>query len=156
MGKEGRIVVIGIGNILLRDEGVGVRVVERLKEFDLPENVEIYDGATLGLSLLNILSDCKKAIIVDAVLAGGKPGEVYKFDLREVLDKNLNTGILSMHDIDFITAFKMGREFLNLPEKIIVVGIEPSTFEEGLELSKEVEAGIPKAIEKIMEELRLE
>jgi hydrogenase maturation protease len=151
-----KIVVLGIGNILLRDEGIGVRVVEKLREIGLPENVEIHDGATLGLSLLNLLSGCKKAIIVDAVLGGGKPGDIYRFKLKDVLNINEKGNLLSMHDIDFVTAFRMGAEFLNLPDDIVVVGIEPATFEEGLELSEEVEKAVPEVIKLILEEIKEE
>ncbi len=152
-----RTVILGIGNILLSDEGVGVRIVEELKKLDLPKKVEIYDGATLGLPLLNFLDGCKKAVIVDAVLGGGKPGEVYRFSLYDVLEKSESKqdlkNIVSMHDIDFVTAFKIGKDFLNLPEEIIVIGVEPASFEEGLELSEDVKRAIPKAIEMILKEI---
>jgi hydrogenase maturation protease len=61
-----------------------------------------------------------------------------------------------MHDIDFVTAFRMGAEFLNLPDDIVVVGIEPATFEEGLELSEEVEKAVPEVIKLILEEIKEE
>ncbi|AGK62201.1 hydrogenase maturation protease [Archaeoglobus sulfaticallidus PM70-1] len=148
-----RVVVLGIGNILLRDEGVGVRVVEELRKLELPDYVEVYDGATLGIALLNLLSDSDKAVIVDAVFGGGKPGDIYRFSLYEILDTPLKN-LISAHDIDFVTAFKMGKDLLNLPQNIVVVGIEPKTIEEGMELSDEVKKAIPKAIEIILEEIR--
>ncbi|MFP3946925.1 MAG: hydrogenase maturation protease, partial [Archaeoglobaceae archaeon] len=74
-----KIAVIGIGNILLGDEGVGVRIVEELRKSDLPENVEVHDGATSGIALLNFLVDKDKVIIVDAVKGGEEPGTVYQF-----------------------------------------------------------------------------
>ena len=88
-----KVVVIGIGNILLSDEGVGIRVVEELRKRELPEGVELHDGATLGLTLLNFLDGADKAIIVDAVKAGGNPGDVYCFHFKEIPKKIQDDGI---------------------------------------------------------------
>ncbi|MFO7966166.1 MAG: hydrogenase maturation protease [Archaeoglobaceae archaeon] len=145
-----KIAVIGIGNILLGDEGVGVRVVEELNKGDLPENVEIHDGATSGMALLNFLVDKDKVIIVDAVKGGEEPGTVYQFSINEALQKS---ELFSLHDIDFVTAYQSSKDILELTEDITVIGIEPKVINNGLELSEEIRNAIPQAIELIHQNL---
>jgi hydrogenase maturation protease len=145
-----RIAVVGIGNLLLSDEGVGVRVIEELRKKKLPKNVKLYDGATLGLAILNFL-DVDKAIVVDAVKGGGEPGTIYCFSADEVLNKDKDKGMISLHDLDFISAIRIG--VFDLP-KIIIVGIEPEKIEEGLELSERVKKAIPKAVELILKSIK--
>ncbi len=146
-----RIVIVGLGNILLSDEGVGVRIIEELRKLNLPENVKIYEGGVLGLFILNFFKDADKAIVVDAVRAGGKPGDIYCFSIEEVLNSDDHSKrIISLHDLDFVYALKMCKGILDLPEDIIVVGIEPEKIEEGLELSASVKKAIPKAIDLIL------
>jgi len=144
-----RVIVVGLGNILLRDEGVGIRVIEELRKIKLPESVEIHEGGVLGLFILNFFKNATKAIVVDAVKAGGRPGEVYCFDVKEIIENDRKT-IVSLHDIDFVYALKICKDVLDLPEKIIVVGIEPEKIEEGLTLSDSVKKAIPKAIDVIL------
>ena len=84
-----RITILGVGNILLRDEGVGVRVVEELKKgYTFPENVSLVDGGTQGLWLLATIQESDHLIVVDAVLGGGEPGSLYRLE-REDLPKGL-------------------------------------------------------------------
>ena len=144
-------VVIGIGNILLGDEGVGVRIVEELKKFEMPEGVEIHDGATSGIAILNFLNNSDKAIIVDAVRGGGEPGTVYRFGIEEAVNK---PEMCSLHDIDFIMAYRVSKDILNLTEDITILGIEPYSIENGFELSEPVEKAVPEVINLIMEEIR--
>ena len=73
------ILVLGIGNILLCDEGVGVRVIEALQTMELPATVEVFDGATAGVDLLDVLADRRKVIVIDAVQADGPCGAVFRF-----------------------------------------------------------------------------
>ena len=147
--------ILGIGNILLRDEGVGVRVLEELKKLKLPENVDLFDGATLGLSILNFLENYDKVIVVDAVKGGKEPGTIYKFNLYDYIDDfSFPLSLSSMHDFDFIYVIKkIGRDFYKLPEEIVVVGVEPEKVEAGLELTEKIRNTIPKVVETILEEI---
>ncbi len=140
-----KIAVIGIGNVLLGDEGFGIRVVEELRKLKLPEKVEVYDGGTLGLQILNFLDNADFAIVVDAVRAGKEPGELSVFDIRDAKKKPM----LSMHDLDLVKAVEIGGFAYSLPDKIIVVGVEPEKIEESFELSEKVKKAIPKAIELV-------
>jgi len=143
--------VIGIGNILLGDEGVGVRIIEELKKLELPEGVEVHDGATSGIAILNFLEGVDRAIIVDAVKGGGEPGTDYRFKIEEALENN---EMISLHDIDFTLAYRVTRDIIDLPEDIVVIGVEPEKIENSLELSEKVSNAIPEVLNKILEELR--
>jgi len=137
-------VVIGIGNVLLSDEGAGVRVIEELKKFELPENVQVCDGATSGIAILNFLEDADRVIIVDAVKGGGEPGTVYRFGIEEAKDRK---EMLSLHDIDFVMAYKVSKDILGLTDNITIIGIEPEKIQSGLELSEKVEKAVHRAVD---------
>ena len=144
--------ILGIGNILLKDEGVGVHVVRRMKDLLLPDNVEVLDGGTAGLDLVDFIADCKKLIVIDAVTTGGKPGTIYR-----LTEENLNIGpkaIMSFHEIDFLDALHMSEVTGNKPEEIVVIGVEPKDMSSGTELSPEIEEGIPHIINIVINELR--
>ncbi|MBS7287946.1 MAG: hydrogenase maturation protease, partial [Candidatus Freyarchaeota archaeon] len=79
-----RVFVIGVGNYLLGDEGVGVHVINRMKGGSLPEGVEVVDGGVGGLFLLEFFEKADKVILVDAVLGGGKPGDIYVIKPEEL------------------------------------------------------------------------
>jgi len=143
-----RVVVVGVGNILMGDEGFGVRVVEELKKIQLPEGVEVYDCGTLGLQILNYLENSDFAIVVDVVKSNGKPGDVYVFDFDECKDYKI---AVSLHDIDLVKAVKIGGLVYNLPKKIVVVGVEPERIELSMELSDAVEKAIPKAVDIVID-----
>ena len=152
MTKVQDVLILGIGNILLKDEGVGVHVVRKLKEFHLPDNVEVIDGGTAGLDLTDFIADRKKVIIIDTVKAGEKPGTIYR-----LTEKNLNIkpkAVMSFHEIDFLHALYLSEVLGNKPEETIVIGIEPKDMNDGIELSPEIEERIPKIIEVVMKELK--
>jgi hydrogenase maturation protease len=145
------ILILGIGNILLKDEGVGVHVVNKLKEIPLPNNVEVIDGGTAGLDLTDFIANRKKVIVIDTVKAGDKPGTIYR-----LTEKNLNLkpkAIMSFHEIDFMHALYLSEVMGIKPEETIVIGIEPKDMSDSTELSPEIEARIPRIIEVVMKEL---
>ena len=126
MSDEKKILVLGVGNILFTDEGVGVRVVEELiNNYEFTENVSLMDGGTLGSKLMAPIMDADFLIVVDAVLGGDEPGSVYKLrgdDLRSSLAfKN------SLHDTDLVDTLAQCELLGNRPESI-VIGIEPFDF----------------------------
>ncbi|MEO0216875.1 MAG: HyaD/HybD family hydrogenase maturation endopeptidase [candidate division WOR-3 bacterium] len=151
MTKTQDILILGIGNILLKDEGVGVHVVNKLKKMPLPENVEVIDGGTAGLDLTDFIGNRKKLIVIDAVNAGGEPGTIYR-----LTEENLDIrpkAIMSFHDIDFIDALHMSQTMGEKPEEIVVIGIEPKDISDGLELSPEIKEKIPYIIKAVMKEI---
>ena len=81
-GKSGRVLVLGLGNVLLKDEGVGVHVAGQLQKQVLPCNVEVIDGGTAGLDVLLSQQGLDKLVVIDAMRAGKKPGTIYKTRLK--------------------------------------------------------------------------
>ena len=77
------IVVLGVGNILLSDEGVGVHVANKLMEMNLPSGVEVVEGGTDGFGLMNVVVGADRLIVVDAVKGGAPPGSIYRFDIKD-------------------------------------------------------------------------
>ena len=136
------ITVLGIGNIVLGDEGFGVRAMEHLQQTsEYADDVEFLDGGTLGMELLPFITGIDRLLIIDAVRGGGKPGDIYIFRGDEVdahfADK------LSAHEIgiqDVLTALKLtGRE---IPE-VVVVGAEPLCLDAGTNLSPVMIKALP-------------
>lgn len=151
-----RIVIIGIGNILLSDEGIGVHVINELKNLQLPANVEIHDCGTGGLSILNVLDKADRAIIIDAVKGGGSPGSIYRFMLDEILTDDRRMKMTSLHDLDLVTALKIAKltNTYMLPREIIVIGIEPAHIEMGMKPSPRITRTIPKIVNLVLREIR--
>lgn len=122
-----RILVLGVGNILYTDEGLGVRLVEMLEEtYNFSENVTLFDGGTLGTRLMDIIMDSDQLIIADAVLGGDEPGAIYRLtgdDLRKSLAfKN------SMHQTDLVDTLIFCDLAGHCPEAV-VIGMEPLDYE---------------------------
>ncbi len=148
-----RTLVLGLGNILLRDEGVGVRVVEALVErYVLPTEVEVVDGGTAGMDLLNTLAGCDHLLICDAVRISGQPGSVVK--LADAQVPALFQTRCSPHQLglsDLLAVLTLTGE---APATLTLIGIVPADLGLGLELSPEVAAAVEPAVEHLVAELR--
>ena len=150
-GSRCPILVLGIGNILLSDEGVGVRVIELMQSARLPDGVELVDGGTGGADLLDVLADRRKVIVVDAVQSDCEPGTVLRFTAEDLVRPN--QGSMSLHEIGLAESLMMTKQLGCEPEEVIIFGIKPRTVECGLELSKEIATSVPKVIELILSEI---
>lgn len=145
------ILILGLGNILLGDEGVGVRVVEQLLSRPLPDEIEVIDGGTAGYELINFFEGKEKVIIVDAVKTNDTPGSVYKMDFSVVQEDE--TVQLSLHQIGLKNVFKMA-SMMDLNPEVTLIGIVPKTYQDyNIGLSDEVEKAIPLAIETVLKEI---
>jgi len=145
--------VLGVGNTLMCDEGVGVHVVERLAaRYRYPEQVLILDGGTLGMDLLYYLEGIEHLLIVDAVQADKEPGELIRLQNDEV-PAFLSLKI-SPHQIgvpDMLFAAKLKEMY---PPNVVLWGVQPERVEIGLELSDAVAAKVDILVGLIVEELR--
>jgi len=151
--KNSKSIVIGVGNVLLSDEGVGIHIVRQLKKRDISKLVEIHEIGTSSFELLNVIEGNSPVIIVDAARMADKPGTVRKIDLIIDDDISLPPQFTSLHQLDLISTLKMAKGVIDLPKKIVLIGIEPSSLEIGTELSKLVKAAIPKAISEIIKSI---
>jgi len=145
------ILVLGVGNILLSDEGVGVRVVEAMKEMKLPDNVELLDGGTGAFDLLDIIADREKVIIIDAVKGGGEPGTIYRFRPDDIRLQKQH--LASVHQMSLPDTLAMAKILGCSPREVVIYGIEPERLDWGLELSSVVAAAVPRVTELIVREL---
>ena len=145
------ILVLGIGNILIRDEGVGVRVIEQMQTMHLPDYVELIDGGTAGADLLDALAERRKVIIIDAVQADCEPGTVLRFTTDDLVRPD---GVgMSLHELGLGEALTMTRQLGCTPEDVVVFGIKPKDIECGIELSEKIMSSVPKVIELVLEEI---
>jgi hydrogenase maturation protease len=140
--------VVGVGNVLLKDEGIGCHVLQALRETDLSD-VEIIDGGT-SLDALQLCEDAEKLIIVDAVRGGGTPGQIYRFRPEDITLEE--EPILLLHDMSFVNSLKLMRLWHNIGEAIII-GIEPRDIGWGLELSPELQEKLPRVVDAVLAEL---
>ena len=147
-----KILVLGVGNILLRDEGVGIRVIERIQErYEFPHNVSVLDGGVLGLSLLGVISDADHLIVVDAIKKGGEPGSLYRLEGDEVPKRILAKN--SLHQVDFLETLTSCQALDKVPETVIL-GVEPQDIENlSIELTPVVQERIDALVDMVLEEL---
>jgi hydrogenase maturation protease len=143
--------VLGLGNILLRDEGVGVRVVQALERLTLPPDVEVVDGATGGFALVDVLAHRRKVIVVDAIEAACEPGTVLRLDGDHLAPAGRTP--LSLHEVGFVETLAAARQMGLAPAEVVVIGVRPEVVEWGLELSPALAAGLPRVVAAVLAEL---
>lgn len=141
-----RAVVLGIGNIILSDEGVGVRAVEAFeRRYRLPEGVLAIDGGTSSMELIDELSDLDFLLVFDTIVAGKPPGTIVKLAGDEVpafFRRKLSPHQISLSDL------LASLEFLGqAPKDIVVIGVQPVTLELGMELTGPVAARLSEVVE---------
>ena len=148
-----KIVVLGLGNILLRDEGVGVRVIEALAgRYAMPAGVEVVDGGTAGMDLLDTLAGCDHLLICDAVRTGAPPASVVRLADAEV--PALFQTRYSPHQLglaDVLATLALTGE---APATLTLVGVVPADLELGIALSPDVADAVDRAVECLADELR--
>ncbi|MCW8915419.1 MAG: HyaD/HybD family hydrogenase maturation endopeptidase [Magnetovibrio sp.] len=151
MTSKETILVLGLGNILLTDEAVGVRTVEKLESHPaLPKSgVKTMDGGTMGISLMVNMEDADALIVVDAAVLNQHAGAVEVFE-GEAMDHFLRTRGRSPHDIGLDDIMDGLRLREAVPHKRALVGIQPQDMTVGESLTPEVEAGVPIAVEAIL------
>jgi len=150
--RADKVVVLGVGNLLLTDEGVGVHLIQKLREMQLGEGIELVDGGTSILDFIPQAEDVSKLIIVDAVKLGGKPGKTYKIYVDDSLLKGAK-GMISLHQLGVVETLAIAQKMGKLPHTVII-GIEPKEISYGLELSPEIEREMGKMVNLILEEVR--
>ena len=147
------ILILGIGNVLLTDEGIGVRALKELeRKFTFPANVELLDGGTAGIELLRHIRKRDYLIIIDAMKCDQEPGTVVRVEGDDV-PAAFRTRI-SPHQLglsDLLAAAMLTDE---LPKNLVLFGVEPESIDIGLDLTETVEANVDKLIGAVADELR--
>jgi hydrogenase maturation protease len=148
----GEVVVLGLGNLLRRDEGLGIRALERLRdEYTFPERVRLVDGGTLGLDLISHVEGAEYLLVLDAMLTDGPPGSLLRLAGSDV---PAFFGVRMSHDVGLadLLAILMLRD--SLPRELVVLGMQPGVIELGWELSPEVEGQLDALVAAAVSELR--
>jgi hydrogenase maturation protease len=146
------IVVLGLGNLLRRDEGLGIRALERLRdEYTVPEQVRLVDGGTLGLDLISHVEGARYLLVLDAMLTDGPPGSLLRLAGADV---PAFFGVRMSHDVGLadLLAILMLRD--SLPREVVVLGMQPGVIELGWELSSGVEERLDTLVAAAVDELR--
>ena len=154
-GGHNVVKILGAGNYLMSDDGVGIHILEKLEKMNLSD-VELENVGVGGLAILDYMEDADNVIIIDAVRSGGgEPGSIYKFTDKELPPANLF--MMSLHDLSLVDALRLGQEIQPelMPKNITIIGIEVEQVE-GIctDLSPRVEAAVDAAIKLVFEEIQ--
>jgi hydrogenase maturation protease len=147
-----RITILGIGNLLFSDEGIGIHAIQKLKErYEFPDNVILEDGGTLGLALLGVLSDADFLIVIDAIKNRGEPGSFYRIEGDEI-PKRIRAKN-SLHQVDFLETLAACKLIGKVPHTIIL-GVEPEDIDTfGIELTPKISGKLDALIGMVLNEL---
>jgi hydrogenase maturation protease len=149
--KKPLIVLLGVGNVLQTDDGVGVHVVNQMAQLNLPDQVELVDGGTAGYDILSLIENRKLLIVIDAVDGGMEPGTLFRFTPDDV--EHYQDRMNSLHQFGLMEAIRMARLTESAPEKTVIIGIQPSVVDWGMTLSDPVRQSVPKVIWTVLEEI---
>jgi len=146
------VLILGVGNILLGDDGFGVHLINSFADTSFPPNVQILEAGTVSHQLIPLFRTIDRLIVIDAVEAGDQPGSIFRFTPEDM--QFPAGGMASLHQISLIDVLRMAELTGGRPDTIII-GVQPKDVSSwSLELSDEVRAVIPKVKELIFEELR--
>ena len=151
--QEPTITILGLGNILMSDEGVGVHVVNEFqKRYAVPEHVEIVDGGAAGLDLIPFIEGREKVLMVDAVNFDQEPGFIDTIENEEIPIRL--TQKASMHHLGLMDVLCIVRMSGNVPSELCIVGIQPKSLELGLDMTPEIWDKKDALIERVVQKLR--
>ena len=151
-GSEGQTLILGLGNVLLGDEGVGIHAVRELEKRALPSHVDVIDGGTLGLGLLDLMKGYEWVVIVDAVDAGDEPGTILRFTPQEVASKDQALP-LSLHQTEILKVLELASYLGQTLPPIVIYGIQPQFMAWSTELSPTLQAKLSALIDAVLEEV---
>jgi hydrogenase maturation protease len=148
-----RLLVLGLGNVLCGDDGLGAVAVHLLdRQYRAPEGVEVLDGGTLGLSLLPRLEQAHEAILVDAIRAEGPPGALVRLEGDDVAPAVASR--LSVHQVGVVDLLEAARWCGCYPSRLILLGLVPQSLELGVGRTPAVQAALPGLVARVVEEAR--
>jgi hydrogenase maturation protease len=151
MTRPTSLLVLGLGNLLCGDDGLGAAAVSWLdRDYEAPEGARVLDGGTLGLALLPHLEDASDVILVDAVRDDAPQGALVRLTGDDVASAVLHR--LSPHQVGVADLLDGARLRGRLPERLILLGLVPGTIQLGLARSEAVEAGLPGLVRAVVAE----
>ena len=150
-----KIGVIGIGNPLRKDDGIGIVLLEKLVEIkdDLPDNIEYIDGGTGGINLLHLFARFDIVVIIDAVNFGGEIARSKFFNSEDVISKNIQIKI-SSHGSNILKIIQLSKKLGENPDEIFIFGVQPKDMKPGTRLSYEIQENIDLLVNNLKVELK--
>ena len=150
---KNEVTILGIGNIILRDEGFGVRVAEYLdKHYEFPDNVQIVDGGTLGIELTQYVTGTEKLLVIDSINGGAEPGTTFRFHNDDVMEHFQDK--LSAHEVGIQDVLGLLTVTGHKIPDVVVIGAQPYDVEAGVELSDGMLKLLPQMVEQALSELK--
>jgi hydrogenase maturation protease len=145
------ILLLGVGNLLQADDGVGVHAVREMMTLDLHPSVEVVDGGTAGIDLASLLEDRTRVIVIDAVDGGAEPGTLFRFAPEKIVLQPV--GMNSLHQIGLLEAVRMAQLVGRAPEQMIIIGVQPAVVDWGMSLSELLRNRLPRIISEAQKEI---
>lgn len=149
--SEKKIVVIGVGNLLLADEGVGIHAVNELKKEPFLPFVEIVDGGTAGIDLLFLLENAGYAVIIDCIEAKAEPGTIFRIPAEELILQS-PAQMISLHDINLVEVLSLAKNLGKLPPTVIY-GVQPGEISFSTQLTSAVDKILPRLVQLVKQEI---
>lgn len=151
--RDGQVLVLGLGNVLRGDEGLGVHALQRLADrYVLPPEIEVVDGGTLGLNLLPYLDGTSMLLVIDAVQAGRAPGSLVRLQDEAIMP--VLAVKLSLHQAGLRELLATSRLLGTHPAQVVLLGIEPDTIGWTTDLSTPAAASMDALVDAVADELR--
>ena len=153
MDKKYKLTILGLGNILFKDEGFGVHFVRQFqKKYSMPENAHIIDGGTLGYALMNIVCQTEHLLVIDTVKANDKPGSIYRFH-PEAIPSQLEYSV-SAHEVEFLDLLLKAEMMGDAPQTTIIAIIPEDMHSVEMELSSSMQNSLPKVEKLVIKEMK--
>ena len=150
--RHGRTLVLGVGNPLMGDDGLGLAALEMLREeWEIPADVEVVDGGTWGLTLLPAIESSDRLLLIDAIDAGSAPGTLHQLE-RDQIPRHLATKI-SPHEVDLREVLALAELRGTLPLEMVAIGLQPAAVELSSELSETVRFRLAELVEAVTQRL---
>jgi hydrogenase maturation protease len=152
--EQADILILGIGNILLSDEGAGVKAVWELqRKYEMPSGVEVLDGGTSGMELLSVIENRERLFLLDALSSEmDNPGSVTRIDLSQ--EPGFFQNKVSPHQLGLSEVLAVTQITATQPEHIVLYGIRPASLETGTKITPEAQSGVRAALDMLLSDLR--
>jgi hydrogenase maturation protease len=154
-GPEQRVLILGLGNLLMGDEGVGVHAVRELWKHKLPAHIDVVDGGTAGVEILGLLEGYDKVVVIDAVDAGLQPGSILRFRPEDVTREDADFA-LSLHQEKILGVLDLAEYLGRDLAPMVIYGMQPEAMGWSTELSPAVAARLDSLLNAVVKELSIE
>ena len=148
-----KVLVLGLGNVIMTDDGLGIYALRKLKEKGLPWEVGVLEVGTSVMDFLEEMGKTANLIAIDAIVAGHPPGTIYRID--DLMEFSRDVESVTGHDIGLLEAVSLSRQFWGYPDRVSVFGVEPKSCAVGMGLTPRVHRALSKLIKLIDSEIEM-